>query len=119
MPEVIRRDSKGRKLWTGESQEKDGRYKYRYIDTSGNRRSVYSWRLTESDSVPKGKHKGISLREKEKLVLKDLNDEILQNGADITVLDLVKKYISQKRGVRHNTLAILLLTLLIKKSLAR
>lgn len=28
MSDVIRRDSKGRKLWTGESQEKDKRYKY-------------------------------------------------------------------------------------------
>lgn len=64
MSDVIRRDSKGRKLWTGESQEKDGRYKYRYLDASGERKSVYSWKLTESDAVPKGKRKDISLREK-------------------------------------------------------
>ena len=76
MPDVIRRDTKGRKLWTGESQEKDGRYKYRYIDAFGERKSVYSWRLTESDNTPKGKRKDISLREKEKLITKDLDDEM-------------------------------------------
>lgn len=60
----VRKDSKGRKLMTGESQDKDGRYRYKYCDAFGNRKSVYSWRLTESDSYPKGKRKDISLRER-------------------------------------------------------
>ena len=50
-----RRDSKNRILRTGESQEADGRYKYRYIDANGKRKSVYSWRLVATDSVPYGK----------------------------------------------------------------
>jgi len=103
MPEVKRRDSKGRKLWTGESQNSDGRYVYKYIDNRGDRKAVYSWRLTESDTVPKGKRQDVPLREKEKLIKKDLADNINFGGADITVLDLVKKYVSQKRGVRYNT----------------
>ena len=40
-----RRDSKNRILRTGESQEADGRYKYRYLDANGKRKTVYSWRL--------------------------------------------------------------------------
>lgn len=105
LSDVIRRDSKGRKLWTGESQEKDGRYKYRYIDASGERKSVYSWKLTESDAVPKGKHKDISLREKEKQIQKALDDYIIPNGGNTTVLELVEKYVSQQHGVKHNTKA--------------
>ena len=101
----IRRDNKGRKLATGESQDKDGRYRYKYNDSFGKRKSVYSWRLTESDPYPKGKRKDISLREKEKVIEKALSDAVSTNGGDITVLELVQRYISQKRGVKHNTQA--------------
>lgn len=101
----VRRDSKGRRLWTGESQEKDGRYRYKYIDALGGRKSVYSWRLTEADPHPKGKKKDISLREKENDIQKALDNDISPNGGDMTVLELVQKYISQKCGVKHNTKA--------------
>ena len=101
----IRKDNKGRRLATGESQDKDGRYRYKYNDSFGKRKSVYSWRLTESDPYPKGKRKDISLREKEKVIEKALCDAVSNNGGDITVLELVQRYISQKRGVKHNTQA--------------
>ena len=101
----IRRDNKGRKLATGESQDKDGRYRYKYNDSFGKRKSVYSWRLTESDPYPKGKRKDISLREKEKEVEKALRNAVATSGWNMTVLELVQKYISQKRGVKHNTQA--------------
>lgn len=101
----IRSDNKGRKLATGESQDKDGRYRYKYNDSFGKRKSVYSWRLTESDPYPKGKRKDISLREKEKVIEKALSDAVSTNGGDMTVLELVQRYISQKRGVKHNTQA--------------
>ena len=101
----IRRDNKGRKLATGESQDKDGRYRYKYNDSFGKRKSVYSWRLTESDPYPKGKRKDISLREKEKVIEKALCDAVSTNCGDMTVLELVQRYISQKRGVKHNTRA--------------
>lgn len=100
-----RRDSKNRKLFIGESQDKDGRYTYRYVDALGKRRAVYSWRLTEADSTPIGKRKEMSLREKEKQIQKDLYDGIISYGGDLTVLELVEKYVAQKRGVRHNTKA--------------
>ena len=101
----IRRDNKGRKLATGESQDKDGRYRYKYNDAFGKRKSVYSWRLTESDPYPKGKRKDIPLREKEKEVEKALRNAVATSGGNMTVLELVQKYISQKRGVKHNTQA--------------
>ena len=101
----IRRDNKGRKLATGESQDKDGRYRYKYNDSFGKRKSVYSWRLTESDPYPKGKRKDISLREKEKVIEKALCDAVSNNGGDITVLELVLIFIIIKRGVKHNTQA--------------
>ena len=61
-----RKDSKGRILKTGESQRPDGRYAYKFTDTSGKTQFVYSWKLVPTDPVPKGKRKDISLREKEK-----------------------------------------------------
>lgn len=101
----VRKDNKNRKLLTGESQDKKGRYRYKYNDAFGNRKSVYSWRLTDSDPYPKGKRRDISLREKEKNIKKLLDDSVSPNGGNMTVLELVQKYINQKRGVKHNTQA--------------
>ena len=101
----IRRDNKGRKLMIGESQDKEGRYRYKYYDALGNRKSVYSWRLTEADPHPKGKRKDASIREKEKDIQRALDDGIIPNGGNLTVLELVQKYVNLKRGVKHNTQA--------------
>lgn len=100
-----RRDNKNRKLWTGESQDRDGRYVFKYTDAFGQRKALYSWRLTETDSTPKGKRKDASLREKEKQLQKELDEGLTPKGGNMTVLELVRKYIGQKRGVRHNTMA--------------
>lgn len=102
----IRRDSKGRVLRENESQDKNGRYLYKYWDAFGKRKTIYSWKLTNTDTIPKGKRDDISLREKVKMLQKDLNDGIGFNGNNMTVLNLVEKYISQKRGVRYNTQAV-------------
>ena len=101
----VRRDNKGRKLFNGESQRKDGKYEYKYHDAWGKRMTVYSWKLTPTDRVPAGKRDDISLREKIKQIQKDLNSNITPDGGNFTVLELVEKYISQKTGVRHNTRA--------------
>lgn len=58
-----------------------------------------------SDKTPTGKRKDLSLREKEKQITADLNNRIVPFGGNMTVLELVEKYISQKTGVRHNTQA--------------
>ena len=46
-----RRDNKNRILRTGESQRKDGRYAYKYIDTFGKPQFVYSWKLVPTDKT--------------------------------------------------------------------
>ncbi len=98
-----RRDSKNRILRNGESQRKDGRYAFKYIDSTGKQQFVYSWKLERTDKLPQGKRNDLSLREKEKMILKDLDDEIVPRGGEMTVVELVRKYILQKTGVRHNT----------------
>lgn len=98
-----RRDNKNRILRNGESQRKDGRYSFKYIDGSGTARFVYSWELEKNDKVPAGKRDGLSLREKEKSIQRDINDMINPRGGEMTVEALVKKYLLQKTGVRHNT----------------
>lgn len=100
-----RRDRRNRVLLNGESQEADGRYKFRYTDACGNRKSVYSWRLVETDPVPSGKRDNAPLREQEKKIKQDLEGYIVPNGGDMTVLELVEKYTSLKTGVKHTTRA--------------
>ncbi len=47
-----RRDSKNRILRSGESQRKDGRYAYKYVDTFGKSQFVYAWKLVPTDKTP-------------------------------------------------------------------
>ena len=98
-----RRDSKNRVLRNGESQRRDGRYAFKYIDTTGKPQFVYSWKLEKTDKTPQGKRDDLSLREKEKQIMKAIDDEIVPRGGEMTDLELVKKYLMQKTGVRHNT----------------
>lgn len=98
-----RRDKRNRILRNGESQRSDGRYAYVYVDSFGKQRFLYSWKPETHDPVPAGKRNCISLREKEKKVLRDLDDGIVPYGGNITVIQLVKKYLLQKTGVRPTT----------------
>ena len=98
-----RRDSKGRILRNGECQRKDGLYQYDYVGLDGKPKCVYSWRLEPTDPLPKGKRNCQALREKEREIQKSIDDKIVPYGGQLTVLDLVKKYILQKIGVRHST----------------
>lgn len=98
-----RRDNKNRILQNGESQRKDGRYMYKYIDNAGDTRYLYSWRLVRTDTVPQGVKDEMPLRDKIKAVQRDLDAGLISSGKDMTVLELVKKYIAQKTGVRENT----------------
>ncbi len=98
-----RRDKRNRILHNGETQRKDGRYRFTYLDTDGNKKDVYSWRLDHNDPYPKDKKKDLSLREKEKQIEQDMFHQIVSNGGNYTVLTLVEKYVSLKTGVRHNT----------------
>lgn len=85
-----RKDNKGRVLKTGESQRKDLIYQYRYTDCRGKRQTIYAPTLQE-------------LRQKEKEIQKQVDDGIDYEAGQITVIDLLEKYISLKKGVRYNT----------------
>ena len=100
-----RKDNRGRILRNGESQRQDGRYAYKYKDLTGETKFVYSWRLDKNDRTPAGKAREPSLREKERQIQQDLFNQIIPNGGNLTVLDLVNKYLSLKINVRHNTRA--------------
>lgn len=100
-----RRDNRNRILHVGESQRPDGRYSYKYKDLNGEVKFVYSWRLDRNDRTPAGKARDLSLREKERLIRQDPCDQVAPNGGDLTVLELVEKYLSLKVNVRHNTQA--------------
>ena len=64
---------------------------------------MYSWKLEKTDKLPAGKRDDLALREKEKLIQRDLFDGIVPNGGEMTVLQLVQKYVLQKTGVRPST----------------
>ena len=96
-----RRDSKRRVLRPGESIRADGKYQYKYhID--GKPHFVYSWKLEPTDKLPKGKKPCLSLRELEKQVNTDL--DLLVNIVDgqMTVCELVDRYLKTKTGVRQS-----------------
>ena len=71
-----RRDNKGRILLEGEYQKSNGQYEFRYWDKYNTKKSVYSWRLTNSDPLPKGKRECQPLRELEREILADKHDQI-------------------------------------------
>lgn len=85
-----RKDHKGRLLRTGESQRKDLTYQFRYTDVTGKRRTVYASDLQE-------------LRKKEKAIQKDIEDGINYCEGNVTVIELLERYIALKQGVRHAT----------------
>lgn len=92
-----RRDSKNRALQNGESQRKDGKYEFKYVDVNGTRRSAYSWKLVETDRVPEGKRCELSLREMEKQIRRDLEDGIQTHTANAKTLNqLFDTYMSTK-----------------------
>ena len=99
-----KRDKKGRVLRQGERQREDGRYEYRYKDAHGETRSVYSWRLVESDSTPKGKKNGKPLRELEKGIIRDLEDNVNSYTAYRTTLNsFYDAYIETKYELKQST----------------
>ena len=86
-----RTDKRGRILRTGECQRKDGRYQFQYKNSAGKRQCVYDTTLS-------------GLREKEKQILKDLQDGIRsEDSRKITVSDLVEMYFEHHRGIKEAT----------------
>lgn len=98
-----RKDNKGRLLKTGESQRKDGRYAYKYQDKNGKSKFLYSWRLTDTDPVPKGKRFCRSLRDLERDLQRDLMDGIDSSGKKMLLWQLYEKHNALKPNVRQST----------------
>lgn len=88
-----RKDSKGRVLRNGETERKDGRYVYRFIDQkTGKRRNIYAKDLPE-------------LREKERAAAADVDDNIRMDGniKKLTVNELFGRYL-ETREISDSTL---------------
>ena len=85
-----RKDRNGRVLKTGENQRKNGTYDYRYTDSHRKVRCIYAKTLED-------------LRKKEAAIQRDLADGIDYAAGEISVADLVDRYMSLKRDIGHNT----------------
>ncbi len=90
-----RYDNKGRELFANEYQRNNGRYEYRYMDSKGIWRSVYSWTLKKSDRPPAGKKPEPCLREKKEQIERDRTDGIDSYAAQrMTLNTFFENYIS-------------------------
>lgn len=99
-----RKDSKGRILRDGEYQREDGRYEYKYIDNGGDRRSIYSWRLVETDKLPAGKRQCRPLRDMEKEISDGLAKNLSIWERNKTTLNLCyDEYLAKLNSVRKST----------------
>ena len=101
----IRKDSKGRELYTNKSQIKNGSYVYRYTDTDGNRKSVTSWRLIPQDIGPEKYKDQECLRDMEARIRRSITrgaDPILDRN--LTVNDFWDRYLSLKCEIAESTL---------------
>ena len=99
-----RRDSKGRVLRSGEIQRSDGKYMFRYTDAEGERHSVYSWKLVETDKPPSGKRCKEALRTIEQRVLKDIDEGIHAGTAsDVTINALFDAFMGTRTELRPTT----------------
>lgn len=97
-----RRDSKRRLLRRGESIRADGKYQFKY-HINGKPHFVYSWRLEPTDPLPNGKKPCLSLREMEKQIGYDLDTLCDPSNKNMTVYELVERYLATKTGVKYST----------------
>lgn len=99
-----RKDHKNRILREGESQDKEGRYRYTYYE-KGKQKCFYSWKLEANDKLPVGKKECIALR----VQIEEMKKRQLLYGkyseSSYTVLELVERYVALKTGVRKSTRA--------------
>ena len=85
---------------------KTKRYEYHYKDYTGKERVISSYRLEKTDQLPKGKKSSKSLREKEAELNTQLENGINTDGAKLTLLEIVDrylKYLYNRKKLAHNT----------------
>ena len=83
MARAKRVDNKGRVLRVGESQNKDGRYCYKWTDSNGKRSTVYALTLAE-------------LRKKEEQIKRDQMDGIYTKGGNLTLNEFFRLFMSTR-----------------------
>ena len=85
---------------------KTKRYEYHYKDSFGKERVISSYRLEMTDQLPKGKKSTKSLREKEAEINAYLENSIDIDGAKLTLLEVVDRYLNSlynRKKLAHNT----------------
>lgn len=85
---------------------KTKRYEYHYKDCFGKARVISSYRLEMTDQLPKGKRSSKSLREKEAEINACLENNIDVDGAKLTLLEVVDRYLNflyNRKKLAHNT----------------
>lgn len=85
---------------------KTKRYEYHYKDCMGKERVISSYRLEMTDQLPKGKKSTKSLREKEAEINAYLENSIDIDGAKLTLLEVVGRYLNSlynRKNLTHNT----------------
>ena len=87
-----RKDKKGRIFRSGEGQRPNKTYFYRY-HRSGDKKWSYVYAPTLEE-----------LRQKEEVIQRDLLDGIDYAGGEITVAELVDRYINLRRGLKENSM---------------
>ncbi|MCM1329169.1 MAG: site-specific integrase [Ruminococcus sp.] len=100
----LRRDSKHRILRAGESIRSDGKYQFKY-HVNGKPKFVYSWKFEPTDKLPAGKKPCLSLRELEKQIGYDLESQLDPMKKNLTVIELVERYLATKTGAKSNTVS--------------
>ncbi|MDB7999319.1 integrase DNA-binding domain-containing protein [[Eubacterium] siraeum] len=80
------------------------KYEYKYADSNSERHSVYSWKLVATDKVPEGKQGGASLRDMEKQIQKDLEDNLLiYQTRKMALNSFWDQYIELKKELKEST----------------
>lgn len=87
-----RKDKKGRIFHSGEGQRPNKTYFYRY-HRNGDKKWCYVYAPTLEE-----------LRQKEEVIQRDLLDGIDYAGGEITVAELVDRYINLRRGLKENSM---------------
>lgn len=85
---------------------KTKRYEYHYKDCFEKERVISSYRLEATDQLPKGKKSSKSLREKEAEINAQLENNIDIDGAKLTLLEVVDRYLNSlynRKKLAHNT----------------
>lgn len=88
-----RRDNRGRILRPGEGQRPNLTYFFRYHGSGDKKKWNYAYAPTLEE-----------LRKKEEAIQRDLMDGIDYSGGEITVSELVDRYINLRRGLKENSM---------------